>query len=90
MPTMVNTLTKCGDNPTATTFWPEAFGLDQKLNHKRNAARVDVIHLGEIEHDQLGCVFWQRLVSAQHRIFRRAGDITLEAQNRYSISGRGC
>ena len=56
-------------------------GFDQQLDHQRDAAGVDVIHLGKVQQNQLHIALGQHLVSAQDRIFRGAGDIALEAQD---------
>jgi hypothetical protein len=59
------------------------------LDHQRDAAGVDVIHLGKVQQNQLHVALGQRLVSAQDRIFRGAGDIALEAQDDDRMPGRG-
>ena len=48
---------------------PRVRGLDQQLDHQRDAARVDVIHVREVQQDELGGLLGQRLVGAQDRIF---------------------
>jgi len=63
--------------------------FDEHLYDEGNAARVDVINLGEVEQDELGCFLGQRLVAAEHRIFGGAGDVALEAEGGHIVPGWG-
>ena len=63
--------------------------FNEQLNDEGDAARVDVIHLGEIEHDLLDVVLGEGLVCAEDRILRRAGNVPLEAEDGDRSSGRG-
>ena len=65
--------------PERKNFLPGVRGLNQHLDHKRNAARIDVVHLGEIQKHELRRLLRQTLICAQHRLFRRAGNIAFEA-----------
>jgi len=64
-------------------------GLDQHLDHERDAARIDVIHFCKIQQNQLGRIFGQRLVGSQHRVLRGAGDIARKTQDADRVPGRG-
>ena len=63
-------------------------GLHQELNDQRDAAGIDVAHLGEIEKDQLGGFFGKALIAALEFLFGGGGDVAVKTEDEYRVSSR--
>ena len=64
-------------------------GFDEQLDDQRDAARIDVVDLGEVQQDELVRGFGQRLVGAQNRVLRSAGYVSFKTKDGHRVSGWG-
>ena len=64
-------------------------GFDEQLDDQRNPALIDVIHLGEVQQDELVRGFGQRLVDTKNRFLRGAGYVPFKTQDGHRVSGWG-